>query len=404
MIPDEPGGTGSVSVGRAASADDDRLHIAMAVVPYLLLGLALAGTLALGGFGAGLLPWLIGATALAVCYRVWWQLWCATPRARVVGFVANFALTLVLVSLSPLYGLYAFVGYLDAVVVFSGTAQAWALVAAGSLNALAQSGGPEGALRRPWLFAFLLLANGGLAVVMVQVDRHRQATVTTLRQTLVELEDARRANESLQTQLLDQAKGSGALEERQRLSREIHDTVAQGLIALIRQIEAASAAATVTKSREILDLADRTARDSLAEARRAVDALASPLLDDADLATAIKGLVVGWSELTGLDATFRATGPRRSSAHDADLLRICQEGLSNVAKHSGGTRVDVQLDYAEATIRLDVCDDGPGFAPGTIATGHGLRGIRERVATAGGELILGTSEGGGCTVSVVLPR
>ena len=320
-----------------------------------------------------------------------------------LGFVLNLVLTLVLVSMSPLYGLYAFVGYLDAVAVFTGPGQVWALVAAGSLNALAQSGGPEGAARGPWLFALLLLANGGLAVVMVQVDRRRQLTVTRLRQALADLEDARRVNDALQEQLVDQAKESGVLEERQRLSREIHDTVAQGLIAVLRQIEAASEAPTLSDARGVLERADRTARDCLAEARRAVSALASPWLDEADLAMALRSLVAEWSDANGIRSLFRAVGRPVATPHDADLLRICQEGLANVAKHAGGTAVEVLLTYSDAVLRLDVCDDGRGFSPADTAPGHGLRGVRERLAAVGGELTLTTAEGGGCTMTATIP-
>lgn len=320
-----------------------------------------------------------------------------------LGFVANLVLTLVLVTLSPLYGLYAFVGYLDAVVAFTGPGQAWALVAAGSLNALAQSGGPEGAIQRPWLFAFLLLANGGLAVVMVQVDRHRQVTLVLMRQAMADLEDARRANEALQAQLLDHARDSGVMEERQRLSREIHDTVAQGLIALLRQIEAASEASTTDAAHTALAQADRTARDSLAEARRAVSALASPRLDDADLPTALGTLTSSWSDLTGINSSFRLVGRPAASRHDPGLVRICQEALSNAAKHSSAARVRVVLTYTGPAIQLEVCDDGVGFHPAQAAGGHGLRGARERVAAAGGTLTIDTREGGGCTMTAVVP-
>lgn len=404
-VPGRSATDGPLGAVAGSTPDDAGLHRVMAFVPYLLLGLSFLGTLAIGGEAtAERLPWVIAATSVALCFRVWWQLRCAGPRARIIGFVFNLGLTLALISLSSLYGLYAFVGYLDAVVVFSGTSQAWALVAAGSLNALAQTGGPSGALQRPWLFAFLLVANGGLAVVMVRVDRHRQLTVTRLQNALAELESAKRVNEELQAQLLDQARDSGVLEERQRLSREIHDTVAQGLIGLLRQIEAASAATSLTGAREILEQADQTARDSLTEARRAVGALASPLLDGADLPTALSTLTAGWSKLTGTDAFFSTEGAGFRTPHDGDLVRVCQEALSNVARHSGATRVDVRLNYTPTTLCLGISDDGCGFDPQQGRTGHGLNGIHQRIANIGGTLDIDTTEGGGCTMSVVVPR
>lgn len=371
----------------------------LAVLPFLLLGLALAITLA-GGTTART-PQIIAVTAATVVFRFWWQFKCP-GRARVPGFVVNMVLTLVLVSLHPLYGVYAFVGYLDAVAVFSGVGQVWALVAAASLNALAQSGGPGGARDNPGVFAFLLVANAGLALVMVRVDRHRQRTVTRLEQALADLEDAQRVNEALQDQIVDQARTSGVLEERHRLSREIHDTVAQGLVALIRHIEAATEAASLQEARTVLERADRTARDSLGEARRAVAALASPWLDESDLPKALGDLVARWNGDHPIDARFRIVGHPVPTAWDAQLLRVCQEGLANVAKHSRADRVDATLTYAD-TVTLVLHDDGVGFAPDEASIGHGIDSMQARLAAAGGQLEIQTSEGRGCTVRAAIP-
>lgn len=386
------------------SREERWLWRGLATAPFVLLGLALVVTLAVGGRAVepDRLPWLIAATSVALGLRLW-LLRCGSRRERVAGFVVNLVLTLVLVSLSPVYGMYAFVGYLDAVAVFPRRGQAWALLAAASLNALAQSGGPEGVGREPALFAFLLLANGGLAVGMVQVDRHRQQTVTRLRGALADLEQAHRVNDLLQQQLVEQARDAGMMEERQRLSRDIHDTVAQGLIAALRQIEAAAEAGSVAEARGVLDRADRTVRDCLAEARRAVSALASPLLDDTDLRDALNSLSAAWSEATEIASAFRSTGDPAPTAHDADLVRICQEALANVAKHSGASRVDVTLTYAGDHLRLDVRDDGNGFDPDADATSFGLAGMRERLRAAGGVLTLETREGGGCVLTAAVP-
>lgn len=392
-----PGGT-PASPGR----EEDRVHPAMAYLPFVLLGLSLTFTLTAGA-GARL-PWVIAVTAVTVAFRVWWLLDCAAPPLRTVGFALNLVLTLVLISLSPLYGVYAFVGYLDAVAVLSGTAQVWGLVAAASLNALAQSGGPQGAYQQPWLFAFLLLANAGLAVIMVQVDRHRQLTVTQLRQALSSLEEAHRVNQQLQDQLVDQARASGVLEERQRLSREIHDTVAQGLIALLRQIEAAGDATTLPQARAVLDRADRTARDSLDEARRAVAALASPWLDEADLAEAVENLLSAWSQDSSIAHRLHVSGTPSSTTWDADLMRVCQEGLANVAKHSHADLVEVSLAYTDKALTLTLSDDGVGFDGQPGLDGHGLPSMRQRLHAAGGELTVSSTGGTGCVVRAMIPR
>lgn len=397
--------TAGSSAGHELRADDRLLHRALAIVPFLLLVLALVFTVAGGGLPLETgLPWIVALTSLTFALRLWWQLKASTQRRRIAAFVLNLVLTFLLISLSPLYGVYAFVGYLDAVAVFAGPAQVYALVAAGSLNALAQAGGPAGAVRQPVVFAFLLVANCGLAVAMVHIDKHRQRTVDRLQRTLAELAEANRVNVALQEQLVDQARTAGVLEERQRLSREIHDTVAQGLIALLRQIEAASEAATPAAARASLERADATARDSLAEARRAVRALASPRLDEADLPKALQALTAAWSGASGCRATFTCVGATVPTRHDADLLRVCQEGLANVAKHARASRVEVTLTYGEEWIRLAVRDDGAGFDPALPTAGHGLRGMHERMQASGGALSLDTREGGGCTLSAAIPR
>lgn len=385
---------------RGVGREDDRIQRVVATLPFVLLGLSLAFSLA-GGAGDRL-PWIIAITSITVALRVWWQFASSKPSARVAGFIVNLLLTFVLICLSPVFGVYAFAGYLDAVVVFTGAAEVYALVAAASLNALAQSGGLAGVARYPWLFAFLVIANGGLAVVMVQVDRHRQRTVTRLEKALSDLEQAHQVNAELQAQLVDQAKGAGKLEERQRVSREIHDTVAQGLIALIRQIEAAGEAASFAEARPILDRADRTARDSLAEARRAVSALASPSLDQADLPQAIEDLVTNWADDNTVRTEVKILGRPVTSAGDADLFRVCQEALANVSKHSQADSVEVALAYGES-LTLLVRDDGQGFTHLPERCGHGLRGMQDRLRSAGGHLVIDTKEGHGCTVTATIP-
>lgn len=381
--------------------DDARFGRALAALPFVLLGLSLVFTLGVGS--GGRVPEVVALTVVTSALRVW-QLGRPNRPHQVAAFVTNLLLTLLLVSLSPLYGVYAFVGYLDAVALFTGAGQVWALVAAASLNALAQSGGPTGVVDGPWVFAFLLLANAGLAIIMVQVDQQRQRTVTRLRQTLADLEQARRVNDSLQDQLVDQARTSGVLEERQRLSREIHDTVAQGLVALLRQIEAATDAATLPEARSMLSRADRTARDSLAEARRAVTALASPWLDAHLLPQALEKICSQWSQSSGVTVEVQVVGVPVPSPSDADLLRICQEGLANVSKHAHADHVELRLIYAQAALTLVLRDDGVGFVDADQRRGHGLRSMRDRLSAAGGQLAIDTSEGAGCTVRATVPR
>lgn len=234
-----------------------RLPWLVPVGPCALLALSLVIVLATGGSAViERWPTILTLCAVTLAYRIWWHLTTAPRGVRIAAFVINLVLTLALIWLHPLFGVYAFAGYLDAVVLFHGPGLAPALIAVASLNALAQSGGPDAVMRQPLIFAFLLPVNGVLANAMVNIDKRRQETLTRLQRTLQELEDARKINDLLQHQLIRQAREAGAQAERQRLAREIHDTVAQGLIALLRQIEAATEAPSLVEARHLLDKAD----------------------------------------------------------------------------------------------------------------------------------------------------
>ncbi len=351
--------------------------------------------------------------ALGLLYRWWWeQRGVFDPVGAVVGFAAHCLGCLALVVLNPLFGFYAFVGYFDAVRVFAGPALWAAIVAVASATALSQSGGADGLWTSPPLFLLVLLVNVALSGTMIRVEKRREEAVSRREETVRRLEEAQRENSALSAQLLAQARESGVLEERARLSREIHDTVAQGLVGVITQLEALEAPDAAGQAR--IERAGRAARESLAEARRAVAALASPHLDEADLATALDGLVRSWSEGCGIEGRLVVDGPSRPTPHDGDLLRIAQEALSNVARHSGARRATVTLTYGRDEVRLDVRDDGRGFDPAATPTsaatgpssrpgsGHGLTGMRDRLERAGGALVVESRPGAGCAISAAV--
>lgn len=143
---------------------------------------------------------------------------------------------------------------------------------------------------------------------------------------------------------------------------------------------------------------DAAAREGLAEARRAVRALASPRLDDADLPLALDDLLGQWRGATGLGGELRVVGRPVSSGHDDALLRIAQEALANVAKHARARRADVALGYEAGTVTLEVHDDGAGFDPDAVTRGFGLPGMRARLAGAGGTLTIDSAPGRGTRV------
>ena len=196
---------------------------------------------------------------------------------------------------------------------------------------------------------------------------------------------------------------AGRMAERQRLATDIHDTLAQGFTSILMLIQAAQADLDGSHPRagRHLDLAARTARENLAEARVLVEDLAPAQLDGGTLPDALRRL----SRAPGVDASFGLSGAPRPlpMATEVVLLRVCQEALANVRKHAGARSAAVRLDYDPDAIRLEVSDDGAGFDPARVNGGYGLRGMRTRVAEAGGTLTVRSAPGAGTHVSAMVP-
>ena len=230
-------------------------------------------------------------------------------------------------------------------------------------------------------------------------------------QALQELSSQLEARVEAQTaRLIDQGRESATLEERARLAREIHDTLAQGLTGIVVQLGAAqrALAAESDAADQHIELAQQMARESLAEARRSVWNLRAPALERGDLSDALRGLASRpiRPETT---ASFEQRGepwPLPPGIESA-LLRVAQEALVNVAKHAGATHVRLTLEYTPEAVRLSISDDGVGFdelpagvaAPGPWG-GFGLLGMRERLVALGGTLEL-TSDRGAHVVAAV---
>jgi signal transduction histidine kinase len=204
---------------------------------------------------------------------------------------------------------------------------------------------------------------------------------------------------------------SGRLAERQRLARDIHDTLAQGFVSIVLQLQAAEGElpAGADPARRHLELARRTASDNLAEVRRLVWDLRPEQLRAASLGEALGRLAERLAEESGVAATTTVTGTPRPLSPDAEvtLLRVTQEALANVSRHARAGRVALTLSYMDGEATLDVRDDGVGFAPGADGAGRGgglgLHGMRERGEALGGRLAVESSSGGGTTVAVTVP-
>ncbi|MFD6289374.1 sensor histidine kinase [Streptomyces sp. NPDC060205] len=195
----------------------------------------------------------------------------------------------------------------------------------------------------------------------------------------------------------------GALAERERLSREIHDTLAQGftsLLMLTQAVEAELDRSDVAKARRHLALMAGTARQNLAEARALVAGGTPADLDGASLPDALRRLAARH------EASVTVSGPVRAlpAAAEVVILRACQEALSNARKHAGGSAaVGIELLYSSEELSARVGDDGCGFDPSQPSGGYGLVGLRARAAEVGGTTVVRSAPGEGTTVTVRLP-
>jgi PAS domain S-box-containing protein len=210
------------------------------------------------------------------------------------------------------------------------------------------------------------------------------------------------------TRLAEQEQQSAVLGERNRMAREIHDTLAQGFTGILIQLQVAEDLLDESKDGALSHLgrARTLARDSLAEARRSVWALRPQTLEKADLPGALARLADQCKANTGIETKFALRGaPRPLSAEiEENLLRIVQEALTNAAKHSRASAIDVMLAYESGQVRLSVKDNGQGFdlhqegAP----KGFGLISLRERAERISVTLDIDSQPGAGTSVSALL--
>lgn len=199
----------------------------------------------------------------------------------------------------------------------------------------------------------------------------------------------------------------GALSERERLAREIHDTLAQGFTSLVMLSQAVESELDrdPEQARRHVELIKRTARDNLAESRALIAALTPAQLNSASLEEAVRRLVERLGEELGMTADLRVRGePRRlPPAVEVVGLRTCQEALANIRKHAYASDVAVALTYHPDALELLVTDDGRGFDPETLDGGYGLPGMRARAAEIGGTATVYSAPGAGTALTVRLP-
>ncbi|MEU4517589.1 sensor histidine kinase [Amycolatopsis sp. NPDC024027] len=195
--------------------------------------------------------------------------------------------------------------------------------------------------------------------------------------------------EESQAEVVRLSREAGTAAERERLAREIHDTLAQGFTSIVTLAQAIESELDTdpAAARRHAELAARTARDNLTEARAMVAALAPADLAAGSLVDAVRRQADRLAEETGVPVEYEVDDalPPIGMAGEVVLLRGAQEALNNVRRHAAASAVSVRLSAVDGSVRLSVRDDGAGFDP-DHATGFGLRGMRSRAEQVGGRL------------------
>ena len=210
-------------------------------------------------------------------------------------------------------------------------------------------------------------------------------------------------------QFAEQSQLGAVLEERNRMARDVHDTLAQGFTGVIVQLEAAEDATWDGQQKEANKHVHRAvdlARRSLNEARRSVHALRPDALERDNFWEALKGIVKGTTAGTALHTKFQLRGklPELPRIWQENLLHIGQEALTNTLKYANAKNFQARLCCNVRGVRLELLDDGAGFELNDRNGGLGLTGMRERVDQMNGQFEITSGHGKGTKVVVVLPN
>jgi signal transduction histidine kinase len=398
------------------------VFMAEAGTPYLLLAVLAASTFAVSDeHGTTLLvdvslcaataAWMLGMYTLNPAWR--------RSTGHMAVFVAGLLLlTTILTLRSGWFGFFIVVSLAFARALLPWP---WPLYVAGGVALIAAISQTESTQVPLPLHALIFLI--ALAIDMLLIPtfmwllHEREQRVEQHSKSLAELSEVNRRleatiaeNEGLHRQLVTQAREAGVLDERRRMAREIHDTLAQGLTGIVTQLQAAEQAAARTPGEQPgwqrhVAAATQLARESLTEARRSVDALRPEPLEGCRLSEALSDVAERWSAMNGIPAQVTTTGAARPVDPEVEfaLLRAAQEALANVARHAHATRVGLTISYMENEVALDVRDDGVGFDLAVPDRGFGLVAMRQRIAALSGTLQVESEPGGGTAISACVP-
>ncbi|MGW7583574.1 sensor histidine kinase [Kitasatospora sp. NPDC054768] len=339
--------------------------------------------------------------------------WTGRTGPMLTYVAGQLVLAALLMTQHPIFFVFAVIGFVQA---YDLLPPQWAFVSVGATSLiinLIPGGVPDSSRRIAIAAASVCLQTcliglfGNLSHRFNERSEERCRLVTELKTVIGE-------NNGLHAQLLIQAREAGIQDERERMAREIHDTIAQGLAGIITQLQAADRARPQPEQREWhLEQARGLARESLTAARRSVAALRPAELEEAHLPNAIRELAQRWSARAGVPASVETTGdpvPLLTEIEVA-LFRAAQETLANTAKHAAASKVRLTISYLEDTVMLDVHDDGVGFTvtdldgppPADGDSGYGLDGLRRRLDRVLGTLTVESTPGSGTAVNASVP-
>jgi signal transduction histidine kinase len=393
-------------------------HRIVQPLPYILLGVATVLALLTAG---QTMRERLGTAALAAVAAAWvlgmYTLRSAEWKRRTAPMLAyvggQLALAGVLMARQPIFFVFTVIGFVQAYELLPPVWAFLSIAATSALINIVPSGVPTNANWAIYvvivicLQAFLIGWFGYLGYRFNEQTEQRRKAVAALEAALVE-------NAGLHAQLVAQAREAGVHDERQRLAREIHDTLAQGLTGIITQLQAADRARERPEAwQHHMDQVMALARESLTAARRSVAALGPPELEDSRLPEAIADLLARWSMTSTVPTQVQTVGDPRPILAELEitLFRVAQEALTNVAKHARASLVVVTLSYLDDLVMLDVRDNGVGFERDAVASrsaaadgsGYGLRGIRQRLDRVQGTLEIESGAGEGTVVNASVP-
>ena len=221
---------------------------------------------------------------------------------------------------------------------------------------------------------------------------------STDRQRLIDELTRSRAN------LMRVEREAGRLNERQRLARDIHDTLAQHFTSIIMHLAAAKHNNFGTVQTQ-LKQAEEAAREGLDEIRRIVWDMQPEQIEKASLVEAVEELAARWSAENSVLVKLNVTGTPRSltSAAETALLRISQEAMHNINKHAQAKNVNITFSFMEDIFVMDITDDGLGFDPSKSSDGFGLKTMRDRAEELSGTLTIECERGTGTAIAVSIP-